>query len=240
MARRGHERDSNSQQPESADNSHLFGLPESYLISGYGGPYMRNVYAKAAQRWFGEDPTSIEAAESMVMLRGYERLVVRLGTTILSLLLAGYNSKQYLEKGEYGNAAIQSSPALINFASNVTLFIRDKFKYGSFLGAIGNPGKKAELVARMMTGEKVAAKTSAAWTARFTSLGGVLTKIGWVLEFGTRLESDNPQALAEQRRQEADWQTQADAESARRKAEGYHVECRSEMWGLVQTCSWAK
>jgi hypothetical protein len=84
----------------------------------------------------------------------------------------------------------ESTPALVTTAINGTLFVRDYLKYGSFLGAMGNPAKRAEIAARMLAGEQLTAKTSEVWTARFAKVGEVMGWIGIIMQ-SVQIHSDN-------------------------------------------------
>ena len=197
-------------------------LPEQFIISGTAGPIVRGTYEYFTSKYLGKTVSSAAEAERLINIRGGERLFVRGVTTFICLIAAWITVREALDHGEYGRAIVESIPALLTIGMNATLFVRDKLKYGSFLGAIGNPEKKAELVKRMLEGERVAGKTSEVWTGRFLAVGRYLNLAGWFLEAGRMLAADNPEAVRAQERQF--------------EAQGRTYQCRP--WMGVQFCGY--
>ena len=187
--------DSDKQRKEKPTSN----LGTNLMISGASGPVIRDVYVRAAKQFFDHDPKTREEAARMVVGRGSERIVTRGVSSGLSIYFGYTAAEPYLEQGEYGRAALEATPSAVSVGTSAFFFVRDKSKYGSFLGAMGNPKKKEELIGRMMAGERVAAQTSDVWTRRITLLGRVMTHAGFLLDL-SQLESDNPEVTAENKK----------------------------------------
>ena len=139
-------------------------------------------------------PKPANAAEAMAQIKSRDaaRYMTRGGIAGVNLLLGYAAAEPYLEKGEYGQAAIEAGPSLVIAGSQAGLFVRDRIKHGSWLGLSGNPEKATERAAAMVSGTKSVGSTNAGWTRVAGVLSDIVGKGLFFVDMMMNLESDNP------------------------------------------------